>query len=436
MKLHRSTLKFQVLTVALIILSMVIAACGSDDDSDSKSSSDNQNDKSYTVGVINLVPPVFGTTLAGFQSKMTELGYTEGENITYIVVQNDADLAPVLADNDIDLVLTMPGRPVDTGDVPHVFALSSAPIENNLVESLDKPGKNTTGVLIGTAIERRFQLFVEMLPDVNRILVPYDATNVSNVTDLVLLQTTADNFAKELIVVEMVVTDADQVAEAIAQISDHEVDAIFILETNAAIVEWLTASFQHQLPSSISAVSVEPNAVMAYGPELYAMGEQAAGLADQILRGANAGDLPVETAEFFLSIDLTIASAIGVEVPDSILGQAATIIRGEPYVLPITATPEESDNETDMVAGVGACQTDISSPGGTNAACVTSTCGSVADGTMIKYDNRVDVEACTTENLVGICSTDDFDTYYYDGAAAGLQTGCGFSSGTWSDGVE
>jgi putative ABC transport system substrate-binding protein len=56
-------------------------------------------------------------------------------------------------------------------------------------------------------------------------------------------------------------------------------------------------------------------------------GVQAARLADQILKGIKPADLPVETTEFFLAINLKEARAINLTIPDSILSQADTIYR-------------------------------------------------------------------------------------------------------------
>jgi putative ABC transport system substrate-binding protein len=59
----------------------------------------------------------------------------------------------------------------------------------------------------------------------------------------------------------------------------------------------------------------------------YEAGEQAARLADQIFKGADPGSLPVETTEFFLSVNLITAEAIGVEIEDDVLEAADDIIR-------------------------------------------------------------------------------------------------------------
>jgi putative ABC transport system substrate-binding protein len=66
---------------------------------------------------------------------------------------------------------------------------------------------------------------------------------------------------------------------------------------------------------------------MSYGPGFFQLGEQVARLADKILQGTAPADLPVETADFFLSINLQTAQAIGLDISDDVLQQADTIIR-------------------------------------------------------------------------------------------------------------
>ena len=68
---------------------------------------------------------------------------------------------------------------------------------------------------------------------------------------------------------------------------------------------------------------------MAYGIVHHRAGAQAAHIADQVLKGTDPGELPVETAEFYLGINLQTADAIGLEIPYGILQQAEVIIRGD-----------------------------------------------------------------------------------------------------------
>jgi putative ABC transport system substrate-binding protein len=72
---------------------------------------------------------------------------------------------------------------------------------------------------------------------------------------------------------------------------------------------------------------VEQGALVSFGVDLSNVGRQAARLADQILQGQSPAELPVEQAEFSLTINLKTAEAIGLEIPDEILSQAGRLIR-------------------------------------------------------------------------------------------------------------
>jgi len=83
-----------------------------------------------------------------------------------------------------------------------------------------------------------------------------------------------------------------------------------------------------KLPTSgASADAVKDDTLTGYGPSSSNSGKQTARLADQIFKGIKPGDLPVETAESYLAINLKTAKAISLNIPDEILRQADTVIR-------------------------------------------------------------------------------------------------------------
>jgi ABC-type uncharacterized transport system substrate-binding protein len=56
-------------------------------------------------------------------------------------------------------------------------------------------------------------------------------------------------------------------------------------------------------------------------------GELAAPLADKILKGTQAGTIPVVSSESVLQINLKVAQQIGITVPEGLMAQAYNIIR-------------------------------------------------------------------------------------------------------------
>jgi putative ABC transport system substrate-binding protein len=316
-----------VLTVAL---SLPLTACGR-----------TRPQETYTVGVVNPSPHQ-EETWESFKEGMTELGYIEGENVTYLYegATNSIDgldsVAQGLVEADVDLILsiTTPAtqaaqRATAGTDIPVVFVPVTDPVGAGLVDSLRHPGGNITGVTFGSQEGRRLEWLMQVVPTIEQIYVPYNPEDRSAVLALETVSEAAEALGVELITREA--STPEQIATAFENIPE-EVDAIFFLPdslVNTRVDDWLVIATKHKLPTSgPNLLAVESGHLTAYGIDLAAAARQnAARLADQILQGTKPADLPVETAEFYSAINLKTAEAIGVDISDEVLLQADIIIR-------------------------------------------------------------------------------------------------------------
>jgi putative ABC transport system substrate-binding protein len=272
---------------------------------------------------------------------MTALGYVEGENITYlydgpIEIQEElGDAAANFVEANVDMILAFSTpaalaaqKATAATGIPVVFAPVTDPVGPGLVASISEPGGNVTGISNGRSEQRRMEWFLELVPDAKRFYVPYNSTDPSAVAALTAAQTAADELDVEL--VPQPATVSSEMIEAINNIPD-DVDAVYMLPDGLAINhmdQLVTATIERRLPlSGPTADLVAAGALLSFGIDFRSVGEQAARLADQILRGSDPAVLPVEEGEFFLVINLTTAEAIGLEIDDSILQQAYRIIR-------------------------------------------------------------------------------------------------------------
>lgn len=312
--------------ILLFALGGLLTACGS-------------GQKTYTIGVINLAPPL-DAALDGFKAGMAERGYIESENVTYIyegatgsVDALDAT-AQRLVERDVDLILsiTTPAtqaaqRATAETDIPVVFVPVTDPVAAGLVQSLRRPGGNITGIMTGGTEGARLQWQLKIAPNVEKVYIPYNPDG-SSTSSLAATEAAAEQLNVEL--VTQVATNPDEVAAAIEAIPE-DADAIFILNDGfieTQIDKFIEAALERDIPISASSLlHVSAGVLFAYGHRHEVNGQAAAGLAAQILEGVEPADLPVETAETFLSINLKSAEAIGLDIPDSILRQADTVIR-------------------------------------------------------------------------------------------------------------
>jgi putative ABC transport system substrate-binding protein len=246
-----------------------------------------------------------------------------------------AEIAAEFVQHKVDVIVTYGGAVAmlkqATASIPIVFALAVDPIGAGLVASLSRPGGNVTGMSLQTTEigGKRLELFREIVPRLRRLAIIYDGGYVGSVRESGDVQAT---IARKL-GLEVAPHDIRQ-AEDFASVFDAlkgQTDALYVVEnalmvSNRALI--VALALKTQLPSTFATGdSARAGALMAYGPDIPALFRGAAEHVDKILRGTNAGDLPVEQpTKFDLIVNVRTAKALGLTVPDKILALADQVI--------------------------------------------------------------------------------------------------------------
>jgi putative tryptophan/tyrosine transport system substrate-binding protein len=292
----------------------------------------------FTIGIAyNTIAPQ--SVLEGFKKGMAELGYIEGKNVKYIYrgsIENnsqaiDAEIKKLLA-QDIDLLLTTLNetalrakKAVEETGVPVLAVACSMPKEIGLIKSMRHPGGNVTGVQAPDTISKGLEWLVRIVPHVKRVYLPYNPYDISSGPYVEELNKTASKLGIELVLHK--IHSADEAVTFIETLPG-DIDAIYRIPSTTLRMknsELSEASIKRGLPMGSGMPLVET--LMNFGCDYYEMGTQAARLAYQIDHGEKPGDIPFETAEPYLTINLKIAKKVGIHILDDILSQAKVIIR-------------------------------------------------------------------------------------------------------------
>jgi putative ABC transport system substrate-binding protein len=296
--------------------------------------------QTYTVGLITNNSNGLKNA-AGFKAGMAELGYVEGQNITYLFEERPirgAELESalqVMIDAKVDLIFTA-GTPTGVAahkitagtGVPVVFGVIADPVAAGVMNDLARPGGNMTGVKLSQNQARRLELLREAVPGMGRVLVPYNPDDFAPSSAVRQIEKIAPDLGLELIKAHA--HGRDEVATLLRELP-AELDAIFLVPdstVNSRLQDVLAVAFERRLPvSGPSMAQVEGGALMTFGFVHHEVGVQAARIAERVLKGAKPGELPVETAEFFLGFNLQTAQSLALEIPEPILQQAQFIVR-------------------------------------------------------------------------------------------------------------
>ena len=278
-----------------------------------------------------------------FGQGLRDLGWVQGKNIVMEVrfAEGKTDRLPALAAELVRLkvdLITTSSTPAAlaakraTSTIPIVIGFAADPVGSGIVGSLARPGGNITGwTHLGAELREKYlELLKEAVPRATRFGVLWNPANPVHKSSMKVIEAAAQRLKVGLEPVG--VQDPKELESAFSALARKRAEALIVypdglfLDQKALIV---SLAAQRRLPAMYGIREyVEAGGLMAYGTNLSQMYRLGASLVDKILKGAKPADLPVvQPTKFELVINLKTAKALGLTIPQSVLGRADEVIQ-------------------------------------------------------------------------------------------------------------
>jgi ABC-type uncharacterized transport system substrate-binding protein len=301
-----------------------------------------QPERPARIGYLRLAPAVQSQREEGaFLAGLADLGYVDGKtlHIEYRSTEGDESQIPAWLQELIDLnvdVLVVHATGVlaalrATKTIPVVMAVGPDLVAIGAVASLAHPGGNVTGssFFLPELMAKRLELLKELVPSLTRsgvLLIRRNDNANANILDL--MGTTAKALQIDLQPID--VRGPDEFEDAFSSWGKAQTGGLVmadhtLLTYNAGTIAAFAAK---QRLASIGPMSLpEAGGLAGYGVDFQVIFRRAAYFVDQILKGANPGDIPIEQATKFLSaVNLKTAKALGLTIPHNLLVLADEVI--------------------------------------------------------------------------------------------------------------
>ncbi len=277
--------------------------------------------------------------LVVLRAAWNRLGYVEGESVLLRSANDDLSRIPALIDELAGLgagVVIVVGAAALKAAVRSSRALpivaidlETDPVRAGYAASFARPGGNVTGLFLDqpSLAGKWIDLLREAVPDLERLVILWDAGTGQDQLEIAKAVSRAKGY--EAVVLEMgAIRDFDLALRPFA--GRPRTGLVQMTSPGFALraAGFAAAARKHRLPAiAFLKAYAQLGVLMTYGPVQSAYFGRAVVMADQILKGARPGDLPIEGADRFeLVINRDTAKQLGLVIPQALLLRADEIV--------------------------------------------------------------------------------------------------------------
>lgn len=279
---------------------------------------------------------------AAFRRGLAEQGFTDGRD-----VEIDYRWAEGHFDRLREMAAEMVRRPVSlipaqappaalaakaaTTQIPIVFVVGFDPVSSGLVESLNRPGGNATGMTLVSSVlgQKRLELIRDFSPGAAKVGMLINPISPDTAIEVESVEAGAKALGVQ---VEMFnASTPAEVDAAFDAITTHSTQALLI-GTDPFFLNQRTQITALVMRLGVPAIYpfrdyVADGGLISYGTDIADSYYQAGLYAGRILKGARPADLPVmQPTKFVLIINAKVAAATAVAIPAALLARADEVI--------------------------------------------------------------------------------------------------------------
>ena len=304
-----------------------------------------QRERMRRVGVLMHLAaddPEGQSRVAAFLQGLQEAGWAVGRNVNIDVrwAAGEADrfrrdaMEIVALTPDVILTSAPPSiRAMQqaTRTLPIVFVLVPDAVGTGIIDSLSRPGGNTTGFTsteLGMPV-KWLELLKDIAPKMTRAAVLRDAADATAIGQFGAVKGASPSFGVEISSIG--VANAEEIERGITAFAREPNGGLIVLPVPTTVIHRtliIKLAARHRLPAVYnSRYWIAEGGLVSYGPDVLDQYRRTAGYVDRILRGTKPADLPVQApTKYELVINLKTAKALGLDLPATVLARADEVI--------------------------------------------------------------------------------------------------------------